>query len=359
MPSSPQPLALGSYVLPGKVKDPRPAVGQALTAEHVGLATVWMSERYGTKDVGVIGGAIAQATTRIRFASATSHFLFRQPLALAGMAMTLQALSDGRFMLGVGRSLAPMWRSVGLPAMTTQTLSDSLAIHRRLCRGEKVSYHGPAGRFPSIRLGDLADVDPPPVLLGAVGPNTLDLAGREFDGAILHAFLTPAAVRAAVERVRKSAEAANRDPASVKIYATVVVAPEFTAEEQLAQVGGRAVSYYQVPDFGEVLARANGWDETRLRALRGHPALTDLKGAAEHKFTRDQLGEMSGLLPEEWLREGAVIGSAAACAARLHEYLAAGPDELLLHGAVPELLGPTLRHFARASRDRGTCVTTT
>src|ERR1700712_3384037 len=79
---------LGAYALPGRVKDPRGAIGQATTAEHLGLGTIWLSERWGTKDLGVLAGAIGQATTTIKFASGITHFQTRHPLMLASMAMT-------------------------------------------------------------------------------------------------------------------------------------------------------------------------------------------------------------------------------------------------------------------------------
>ncbi len=339
---------LGAYVLPGRVSDPRPAVGQAQVAEYVGLGTVWIGERYGTKDVGVLGGAIAQATSDIKIGTAISHFLFRHPLSLAGMATTLQALSGGRFVLGVGRSVSPTWRAAGFPQMTTRILGDLADIHRRLVRGEKVRYNGPAGSFPSLRLGDVPDIDPPPILSAAIGPETLALAGRSFDGAILHPFLTVEAVGRSVVKVRAGAEAAGRDPGSVKVVATVVTAPDLTEEQELAVVGGRAVTYYQIPGFGELLAGVNGWDLARLDALRSHPMLADLRGAADSHFTKDQLAEVSRALPAEWLDEGGAVGSASRCATRLQQYLDAGADEIIVHGATPELLGPTLQHFRSA-----------
>jgi probable F420-dependent oxidoreductase len=336
---------LGAYAIPGRVADPRPAIGQARTAEHLGLGTVWLGERYGTKDVGALGGAIAQATSSIRIGTAVSHFLFRHPMALASLATTLQALSDGRFVLGVGRSVAPTWRAAGLPAMTTTILADLADIHRRLVRGEKVRYSGPAGEFPSLRLGDQPDITPPPLLLAAIGPKTLELAGRAFDGAVLHPFLTPSAVRESATRVRAGAEAAGRDPGDVRVVATVVTAPDLTAEQELAVVGGRAVTYFQIPVFGELLADVNHWDRAGLAALRAHPTLAGLRGAADSHFTKDQLAEVSRALPAEWLVEGAAAGSAGVCAARLRDYLAAGADEIIVHGAVPDLLGPTVQHF--------------
>lgn len=319
-------------------------------AEHLGLGTIWIAERYGTKDVGVLGGAISQATSSVRIGTGISHFLFRHPLSLASMATTLQALSGGRFVLGIGRSVAPAWRAAGLPQMTNQILGDLADIHRRLVRGEKVSYEGPAGSFPRLRLGDVPDIAPPPLLLAAIGPKTLDLAGASFDGAILHPFLTVDAVRRSVDRVRAGAEAAGRDPGAVRVVATVVTAPDLTDDQELAVVGGRAVTYFQIPEFGELLARTNEWDLRGIEQLRSHPLLLGLRGAADSVFTKDQLGEVSRALPPDWLEEGAAVGSAGVCAARLQEYLDAGADEILIHGAVPDLLGPTLQHFRAVTR---------
>jgi probable F420-dependent oxidoreductase len=341
---------LGAYALPGRVKDPRPAIGQATTAEHLGLGTIWLSERWGTKDLGVLAGAIGQATTDIRFAAGITHFQVRHPAILASMAMTAQALSNGRVVLGFGRSVGPMWKFVGLHEATNQVLIDSADMLRRLCRGEKVSYDGPAGRFPALRLGDVPDVAPPPLVMAAIGPKSLALAGTYFDGVILHPFLTPEAVGRQAAAVRRAAEEAGRDPGSVRVYATVVTAADLPEREETEIVGSRAVTYFQIPGFGDVLAKANDWDVSALEKLRTHPLLARVKGSADNLFTRDQLREVSMALPQEWLASAAATGTAAHAAARWHEYLDAGADELVLHGSPPELLGPTITHFAELLR---------
>lgn len=335
------------YALPGRVSDPTVAVEQARIAEELGLGTVWISERYGSKDLGVLAGAIAATTRRIRIASGIAHFNFRHPLVMAGMAMTAQAISGNRFMLGVGRSVGPAWKAAGLPPMTSRALVDSLTIFRELCAGRKVSYEGPAGRFPAMRLPDRPDVQTPQVVTAAIGPRTLELAGSHFDGVLLHPFLTVEAVSRSCTAVRLAAERAGRDPASVRVYATVVTAPDLAEEDELRVVGGRAVSYYQIPSFGELLASTNGFDSAELTALRSHPMLEGLRGAADNVFTKDQLAEVSRTLPRHWLHDAAAIGSASACARRLHEYLDVGVDEIVIHGAVSDQLVDTVAEFNR------------
>ncbi|MGH3641056.1 MAG: LLM class flavin-dependent oxidoreductase, partial [Mycobacterium sp.] len=102
-------IALGAYVLPGRVTDPGAVVGQARAAQRLGLQTVWLSERWGTKDLGVIAGAASQVTSTVQIASGITHLQSRHPALLASLAMTAQGLSGGRFVLGVGRSVDAMW----------------------------------------------------------------------------------------------------------------------------------------------------------------------------------------------------------------------------------------------------------
>jgi probable F420-dependent oxidoreductase len=335
--------ALGAYVLPGRVADPRPALTQAKAAEDLGLGTVWLSERWGTKDFAVLAGALGQVTSTTKVAAGITHFQVRHPAVLASMAMTAQGLTDGRLVLGFGRSVAAMWKAVGLPPVTNRILADSADILRRLCRGDKVSYDGPAGHFPAMRLSDLPDAPPPPLVLAAIGPKTLALAGTHFDGVLLHPFLTPDAVARSVTTVREAAEAAGRDPSSIRVYATVITASGLPPEEEAAVVGGRAVTYFQIPGFGEQLAGTNGWDTAPLQRLREHPQLKGVKGSADFVRTRDQLTEAATTLPAEWLASSSAVGSPEYCVDRYAEYLAAGADELVLHGSTPDQLSPIIR----------------
>lgn len=335
-------LALGAYALPGRVPDPRPAIAQAIEAERLGLRTLWLSERWGTKDFGVLAGAFSQVTKEINIAAGITHFQSRHPAMLASLAMTAQGLTDGRMVLGIGRSVDRMWSAVGLPKSTNASIIDSADIFRRLCRGEKVKYDGPAGTYPSLRLNDVPDVPVPPLVFAAIGPKGLALAGQHFDGVLLHPFLTPDAVRRSVAIVRDAAAAAGRSRDSVRVYATVVVASGLEPEEEAAVVGGRAVTYYQIPTFGEQLAKVNGWDVAELEVLRSHPLLAGVRGAADSVRTRAELTEVSRALPAEWIRGASALGSASECHAMFERYREAGADELVLHGSTPDQLGPVL-----------------
>lgn len=343
------PLApqLGAYVLPGRASDPKLAVTQALAAEAVGLGSVYLSERLGTKDLGTVGGAMAQATERVRITAAATHMQSRHPLALASLALTLQALSDERFVLGIARAIPQVWKAHGLPPASNQVLVDGLHILRRLWAGEQVSYDGPLGTFPSLQFKDRPDVTPPPVLLTAIGPQALKLAGEHFDGVLLHAFLTPDGHRRSAEAVRKAAADAGRNPSDVRLYGMVVVAADLPQDEVDLRVRARLVTYLNAPKLGESLVQVNGWDMRVLDTLATHPLIAGLDGrTADGGLDGEQLVEVSKVIPDEWFEQGAAVGTHEQCAATLRTLLASGADELIIHGSTPDLLGPTVQAFA-------------
>src|SRR5260370_39647035 len=90
---------LGVYVLRGRISEPSAAIGQARSAEHLGLGTGWLAERYGSKDLGVTAGAGGEATSRGAVGSGISHFPVRHPIVVASIATTFQAM--------VGRPVTP------------------------------------------------------------------------------------------------------------------------------------------------------------------------------------------------------------------------------------------------------------
>lgn len=347
-----RPGSLGCYVLPGGVSDPRPGIEQARLAEELGLGAVWIGERYDTKDLPALAGAISQVTASIDVGAAITHPRIRHPMALASMGQTLQSLTEGRFVLGLGRSAAWRWRMYGLPAPTRRSLADTATILRRLWSGETVSYDGPLGRFPELYLPQRPAVPPPPVLLAAIGPKTLETAGEAFDGVILHPLLTPEAVRRSVDIVRTAAERSGRDPDGLRFVATVVAAPDRSERDTALAIDARAAGYLSVPGLGDSIAAANGWNAEDLARYRAHPMLAELKRPADKALSRDQLIELAQALPSGWLSASAASGTADQVAARLRDYRAAGATDIILHGSTSEHLRSLASAFDR-TRDHG------
>src|ERR1700722_10116235 len=329
----------GTYILPGRVSDPLRGLSEAVEAERGGLGSVWISERYATKEPAVLSGAVSQLIKRPRIC-ATMYATVRNPVVTASVCNLMQALSADRFRLLLARGVASQLATIGSPPITFPRLADFISLMRRLWAGETVNYQGVLGNFPALQLTDRHVGPPPPIVLTAIGPKTLQFAGEHCDGVLLHPFISPAGVSRSAKLVRDAAEKTGRDPRSVRIYHNVIVAPDLAKDEEEAVVGGRAITYFQVPGYGEMITEINGWDAAPLQRMRAHPQMAALGGKlADQSFTQVQLVDVSRTLPQFWYEEGAAIGSATKCAAKLCEFLDAGADEIVLHVSAPKQMG--------------------
>src|SRR3954463_13826024 len=343
---------LACYGLAGHTDPPADLLDEARLAEQLGLGSVFLSERFNVKDAGVLAGAVAAATSRLGIATAATNHNTRHPLVTATMAATLHRLSRGRYALGLGRGFDLRFDVMGLPRGTGAPLEDATGIYRRLWRGEAFGHDGPAGSYPYLSQ-DKGFNEDIPVLMMAIGPKSLELAGRVADGVVLHTFFTDETLARAVRTVRDSAGRAGRDPAQVRVWSVLATVEESVPEEQrLRKLVGRLATYLQ--GYGEVLVRANGWDLADLERFRGDELVQGYPGAFDAIGTVDELTHLQGMLPEEWLAASAT-GSAPACAARIRDQLDAGADSVVLHGATPAELAPVVaawRDVRSAALDR-------
>ncbi len=171
---------------------------------------------------------------------------------------------------------------------------------------------------------------------------------------MLHPFVSATGVRNSTKIVRDAAEKAGRDPMSVRIYHNIIVAPDLPKDEEDAVVRGRAITYFELPGFGDLIVEINEWDKGVLDQIRAHPKIASLNGKpADQAYTRQELVDVGQILPQQWIDEGAAVGTAAQCADQLMAYLDAGADEILLHGAAPKDMGPLTNELKCALAAKG------
>ena len=257
------------------------------------------------------------------------------------MATTLHRMSGGRYALGLGRGFDALFDVMGLPRVTGAQLEDVIGVYRSLWHGQAVIGHdGPAGTFPYLSQDASFDEDIP-VLMMAIGGRTLELAGRVADGVVLHTFMTDETLARSVATIRRAAEVAGRDPASVRVWAVLATVPDTLPEDvRLRKLVGRLATYLQ--GYGQVLVRANGWDPSAFERFRSDSLVQGYPGAFDAVGTPDELAHLRDhVIPAEWLSASAT-GDATSCAARIQDQLDAGADSVILHGAVPDELAPVL-----------------
>lgn len=335
---------LGFYTLGGHVENPREMLDELRLAERIGFGTAFLSERFTVKEAASLSGAAGAVTERMTIATAATNHNTRHPAVTAAWATTMHRLTGGRFTLGLGRGLAPQLEAFGLPPVTTAQLEDFVGLMRRLWRGETVTGHdGPVGRYPRLRLDPSFDEDIP-IGLTAFGPATLALAGRAADVVVLHTYFTDETVVRCVARVRRAAELAGRDPASVRVWSCFATVPEPVPEEvRLRRTVARLATYLQV--YGDLLVRTNEWDPSALERFRADPVVAGLAGWADAVATREEIEHIAGVLPDEWL-SAAATGSPEECAKRVRAQFDLGVDGVILHCSTPAELEPVVAAYA-------------
>lgn len=336
---------LGFYGLPGHTRSPRDVIGQAQEAEALGIGNVMISERPDYKEISAICGAIAATTSRIFIGTSATNLNTRHPVVTASMCSTLNRLSEGRFALGLAKGNAMRWQMMGLPNPTYARERDFLDVLRRLLKGEAIANHdGPLGTFGMLSNAAYLD-DVVPVLYVGFGPRSLEHAGEVYDGTHLHTFMSDQALADAVASVRAGEAKAGRPAGTVKNWSVLATACEVSDEKYLKYIVARLTTYLQIPGYGDMLVKINGWDPEILERFRTHEVVRGVGGLIDSVATTAQLEQIEKLIPESW--RPAAVGNAAECARRWVDQFEAGADGIIIHASTPDEFAPVLAEYER------------
>lgn len=157
----------------------------AAVAESVGFSEIWLPDHYFLRDSYAGHALMARRTSRIRFGTAVASPLLRHPALLASSVATVDELSGGRAILGMGVGGWEFPAQLGIPIRRPlRVVREAVEVVRALWSGEG-EVRGEVFTAAGARLGWQARPGIP-VYVGARGPRMLELAGQIGDGAITH-----------------------------------------------------------------------------------------------------------------------------------------------------------------------------
>jgi len=288
-------------------------------AEEAGFESLWVTERYFHEETFSLLGFLAAATQRMKLGVGVVNPYTRNPALLAMASATLDRISGGRFVLGLGRSDKPVIQDrIGIPYGDSRaTLGEAAILIRSLLSGERISAASGRFKLNGARLATTPVQQKLPMYLAAIGAKGLRLAGAIADGVLLNAYVPPAYVRYAVEEVRAAATAAGRDPRAIDIACMLVVRLTDDPDSIRPTLKQRIVRLLDEPYVGEILLEKGGFDPGILKPLRA---------------TMQKEGEKAavGFIDDAMVDAFYLVGSAAQCKARIAEYRHAGVDLPLL-----------------------------
>ncbi len=222
--------------------------------ERFGFDSLWLPDVFG-QDPFVMHAVASQVTERIDLGTSVAVAHPRHPVSKARQAITLTEVSGRRFMLGVGPSHQPVIETMyGLSyARPAARMSEYVQILRSLADSGSVAFEG---EFYSANTGLDMVAEPPgfDVLLAALAPRMLSVAGEYADGVILWMSMPPHIRNSVIPRISEAAQAAGRDrPRVVAGYPVCVTHDAAGAREYVAKT---FAIYGQLPNYRRILDEA-------------------------------------------------------------------------------------------------------
>jgi len=306
------------------------ASAYVVEAERLGVDCVWSAEAWGHDAVTPLA-FMAARTSRIQLGTGIMQAGTRTPALVAMTAMSLAAMSGGRFLLGLGVSgpqVIEGWHGI-LFERPVRRLRETVEIVRRAARGERLAYKGsiyelplPGGEGKALRSAARPQPDIP-VYLATLSPRSLEVTGEIADGWLGTSFM-PEHAHVFVDSLKAGAARAARSLAQLDLQAGGVVAFSDDVDRLIAPrkpglaftlgaMGSRRHNFYN-----DAFRRA-GYEDLALEVQR-----LWLDGRREEAALR---------IPDELVLKTNLLGTEAMVRERLEAYRGAGITTLRVEPA--------------------------
>ena len=296
-------------------------------AEAVGYDSVWAAEAYGSDTATVLGWLAAQTST-IKIGSAIFQMPARTPAMTAMTAATLDQLSDGRMILGIGSSgpqVAEGWHGQPFARQLART-REYVDILRMALARERVEYEGdtyvlpiPDGPGKALKLMIGTVQERIPIYIAAIGPNNTRLTGEIADGWI-PTFFSPEHVGEFRELLSEGAEKAGKALDGFDMAPMVNVAIDDDVDR--ARDVMRPVLALYVGGMGSR-------EKNFYNALVRRYGFEDAADEVQNLYLDGKKDEAAAALPAELIDMTSICGPAERVKERLSVYRDAGVGTLI------------------------------
>ena len=287
-------------------------------AEGKGFEAIWHAESRLARDALIPLAAIAAVTKKIKLGTGVINNWTRNVGLTATSFLTLDELSEGRTLLGVGAWWDPLAWKVGIDRKKPlKAMREYVTVLQRLFRMENVTFEGEFVKVRDIRL-DVVYSDPStprkiPIYIGATGWDMVELTGELADGLLLNYLVSPDYNRKALEHLEEGAKKGGRRLEGLDRPQLVVCSLDEDADRALDSARPLVAQYLgQQPH----IAKASGVKESLIEevktALGGWPAKP---GGLERA---------KALVDDELVRLITASGTADDCIKKVQEYKATG-----------------------------------
>lgn len=287
-------------------------------AEKKGFEAVWHAESRLARDAIIPLAAMAAVTDRIKLGTGVINNWTRNVGLTAATFLTLDELSNGRSMLGIGAWWDPLAWKVGIERKRPlKAMQEYVTVLKQLFRMEAVTFNGEFVKVRDIRLdvvyGDPSTPRQIPIYIGATGWAMIELTGEIADGILLNYLVSPEYNRKAMEHLRNGARRAGRDLEDIDRPQLIVCSLDEDAQKALDNARPLVAQYLgQQPHIAKASGVKDSLIEEVTKALGGWPAKAG--GLDEAKI----------LVDDELVQLLTASGTADDCLRKVEEYASAG-----------------------------------
>jgi F420-dependent oxidoreductase-like protein len=284
-------------------------VARAKDLAATGVSSLWSSQIFGWDTLTALA-VVGREVPEVTFGTAVIPVHPRHPTMLAAQALTVQAATGGRLVLGIGLShklvVEGIWGfSFDHPA---RYMEEYLSILMPMLAGEQVSFQGDALRTNTMGPPETEGATPPPVLVAALGPVMLGIAARQAAGTITWMVGLRTLADHIVPVIGAAAAKAGRPDPEVVVTLPVCITADPDAARERA---GRLFSIYgQLPSYRAMLDREGAAGPPDVAIVGSEEevsaAITRLAEAGATEFSAVAYGT-----PDEVARTHALLGSLA------------------------------------------------
>lgn len=308
--------------------------------EEAGLADLWLTDsslhsRYCYSYLTLA----AVNSRRLRLGTAVTNPVTRHPALAAVGISTIDEISGGRAVYGIGAGDRPL-HALGLRPAKLALIEDAIVAARRLWTGEHVDMQARGFSLDDahLRFPTRPDI---PVYVSASGPRTLELAGRVADGVILLAGLHPDGLTYALEHIDRGVDRAGR---SARPRITVFAYGAIDDDPDVALAAGRTIAAW-FPVTAPVYCELAGLSPELVATVREQYSGGEFQEA--EKAAR--------LLPDDFVRRMSLSGDRAAAREHIRTLDELGIDSMTVFplGGDEDSRMATVTAFADCLRDEG------
>lgn len=253
----------------------------------------------------------ATRSARLKLGTAVTNPLTRHPAITAAAAATVDEISGGRMILGIGAGDRPLL-ALGMKPASVDSLRASIGAIRELWGGGHVNVEDLAFTLRDAHLRFPARPDIP-VFISASGPRTLELAGEIADGVILLVGLFPEALGWALEHIDRGASKGGRERPHIAVFAYGAI----DDDEDRALESARSIAAW-FPQTAPMICELAGLPPSLIEEVRTRYAGGEFQEAAA----------AASLLPDDFVRRVALAGNADRARAHIAAIVEAGADSV-------------------------------